>query len=251
MALRGRRCLLDRRFADRGNDRSMFVSCARGEDRHAVRRTADRGNDRVDSNPRDLKIKRLRQRVRDLEEIQRLRQRVRDLKEIKRIRQRVQDLELQRDRRIKETESGRVVRNDVNEEEEHPFGHSHTRFHEPIYQECLSKDEPRFDEDGIIPDEEECMFVHQVLNGVTIHVNKQVKDEDGGATVPTVATGCASVVKSDHALPLDHTTISLVSLKALNIADRMKSSPKKVEKLSNPLTSREIVNLEIILEGST
>ncbi|MFS7968059.1 hypothetical protein Hanom_Chr09g00793131 [Helianthus anomalus] len=95
------------------------------------------------------------------------------------------------------------------------------------------------------------MFVHQVLNGVTILVNKQVKDEDSGATDPTVVTGCASMVKSDHALPLDHTTIALVSLKDLNIADRMKSSPKKVEKLSNPLTSGEIVNLEIILEGST
>ncbi|KAM0064772.1 hypothetical protein Hdeb2414_s0003g00106971 [Helianthus debilis subsp. tardiflorus] len=150
----------------------MFISCACGEYQQLVRRTAGRGNNRVDSNPWDLKIKRLRQRVRDLEEIQRLRQRIRDLEGIKRLRQRVKDLELQRDRRIKETESGRVVRNDVNEEEEHPFGRSHTRFHEPIYQECLSEDKPRFDEDGIIPDEEEYMFVHQVLNGVTILVNK-------------------------------------------------------------------------------
>ncbi|KAJ0616329.1 hypothetical protein HanIR_Chr02g0089401 [Helianthus annuus] len=84
MALRGGRCLLDRRFANRGNDRSMFVSRARGEDRRPVRRTADQGNDKVDSDPRDLKIKRLRQRVRDLElqhEIIQLKQRVRDLED--------------------------------------------------------------------------------------------------------------------------------------------------------------------------
>ncbi|MFS7996610.1 hypothetical protein Hanom_Chr12g01131911 [Helianthus anomalus] len=107
-----------RRIADRGNGRDGLDSRARGEDRRHVRRTADRGNDRVDSDPRDLEqIKRLRQRVRDLEEIKRLRQRVRDLKKIKRLRQRVRDLELQRERRVMETESGPIVRDDVNEED--------------------------------------------------------------------------------------------------------------------------------------
>jgi len=56
MALRGRRCLLDRRFAVGGNDNSMFISRARGEDRRPVRRSAARGNDRVDPNPWDLEV---------------------------------------------------------------------------------------------------------------------------------------------------------------------------------------------------
>ncbi|MFS7922731.1 hypothetical protein Hanom_Chr03g00252441 [Helianthus anomalus] len=109
MARRGDEDVLARRVADRGNGMSVFHSRARGEDRRPVRRTADRGNDRVVSDSWDLKIKRLRQRVRDLEEIKRLRQRVQDLEEIKRLRQRVRDLELRREIGVKETESGTIV----------------------------------------------------------------------------------------------------------------------------------------------
>ncbi|KAJ0501688.1 hypothetical protein HanRHA438_Chr11g0505211 [Helianthus annuus] len=151
MARREGEYLFARRVADRGNDMSVFYSRACGEDRHPTRRVADRGSDGLYLDPRDLKIKRLRQRVRDLEEIKRLRQRVRDLEEIKRLRQRVRDLELQREMRVKETESGTVIRDDVNEEEEYPFGHPHPRFYEPIYQESLTDDEP--DSSNIVWDE--------------------------------------------------------------------------------------------------
>ncbi|KAJ0477400.1 hypothetical protein HanRHA438_Chr13g0605811 [Helianthus annuus] len=125
---------------------------------------------------RDLEeIRRLRQRVRDLEEIRRLRQRVRDLEEIRRLRQRVRDLELQRERRVMETESGPIVRDDVNEEEENPFGRYPPRFYEPIYQENLSEEEPRFDEDRIEFDEEECSLVQMILSGITSRDDKAVK----------------------------------------------------------------------------
>ncbi|KAJ0705424.1 hypothetical protein HanPI659440_Chr14g0573311 [Helianthus annuus] len=165
MARREGEYLFARRVADRGNDMSVFYSRARGEDRHPTRRVADRGSDGIYLDPRDLKIKRLRQLVRDLEEIKRLR-RVRDLEDIKRLRQRVRDLELKREMRVKETESETIVRDDVNEEEEYPFDHPHPRFNEPIYQESFSEDEPRFDVDGIEPDEEEYLWARQAVNGV-------------------------------------------------------------------------------------
>ncbi|KAF5816430.1 hypothetical protein HanXRQr2_Chr03g0134231 [Helianthus annuus] len=187
MALRGGRCLLDRRFADRGNDRSMFVSRAHGEDRRHVRRTVDRGNDRVDFDPRDLEeIKRLRQRVRDLEEIKRLRRRVRDLEKIKRLRQRVQDLELQREMRKMETESSTVVWDEGGDGEEHPFGRYPPRFYEPIYQEFLSEDKPVFDDDGIEPDEKECSFVREVL--------REKMDISCGPSMSTVVIGSPEAV---------------------------------------------------------
>ncbi|KAJ0855839.1 hypothetical protein HanRHA438_Chr14g0677711 [Helianthus annuus] len=181
MAQREGEYLFARRVADRGNDMSVFSSRARGEDRHPTRRVADRGSDRVYLDPRDLKIERLRQRVRDLEEIRRLRQRVRDLEEIRRLQQRVRDLELKWEMRVKETESGTIVRDDVNEEEEHPFCHSHPRFPEPFGQDCFSEERPRFDKDGIEPDEEECLFVRRALSGVTIQEGEPIEDNDVGA----------------------------------------------------------------------
>ncbi|KAI7733922.1 hypothetical protein M8C21_032041, partial [Ambrosia artemisiifolia] len=51
------------------------------------------------------------------------------------------DLELQRETRVKETESGSVVWDDVNEEEEHPFRYPHHLFFEPINHESLTDDE--------------------------------------------------------------------------------------------------------------
>ncbi|MFS7955792.1 hypothetical protein Hanom_Chr07g00646741 [Helianthus anomalus] len=77
------------RVADRGNGRGGPNSHARGEDRHLTCRIADRGSGRVGIDSRDFEIKRLQQRVLDLEEIKRLRQRVRHLEEIKWLRQRV------------------------------------------------------------------------------------------------------------------------------------------------------------------
>ncbi|KAJ0717059.1 hypothetical protein HanPI659440_Chr13g0519381 [Helianthus annuus] len=177
MALRGGRCLLDRRFADRGNDRSMFVSRAHGEDRRHVRRTAERGNDRVDSDPRDLEeIKWLRQRVRDLEEIKRLRQRVRDLEKIKRLRQRVRDLELKWEMCFKVTESVPIVWDDVNEEEERPFCHPHPRFFEPIYHESLIDDEP--DSSNIVWDESDDEEGFGSVQEITDESIDQKSDED-------------------------------------------------------------------------
>ncbi|KAI7727732.1 hypothetical protein M8C21_005991 [Ambrosia artemisiifolia] len=59
----------------------------------------------------------------------------------KRLRQRVRDLELQRETRVKETKSGSIVWDDVNEEEEHPFRYPHHLFFEPINHESLTDDE--------------------------------------------------------------------------------------------------------------
>ncbi|KAJ0452485.1 hypothetical protein HanHA300_Chr15g0579461 [Helianthus annuus] len=131
---------------------SIFYSRARGEDRHPTRRVADRGSDGVYLDPRDLKIKRLRQRVRDFEEIRRLHQRVRDLEEIRRLQQQVRDLELQQEMCKAETELSTVVWDKGDDGEEHPFKHRPPQFLEPVYedefgQECFLADEPKFDED--------------------------------------------------------------------------------------------------------
>ncbi|MFS7980611.1 hypothetical protein Hanom_Chr10g00941411 [Helianthus anomalus] len=176
MALREGECFLVRRVADRGIDKNIGGSRAREEDRRPVRRTADRGNDKVDSDSWDLKIKRLRQRI-------------------KRLRQRVRDLELRRETRIKETESGTIDWDDVNEEEEHPLCHTHPRFFEPIYQECLTDDEP--DSSNIVwdesDDEEEAKY-----NDLNTPDNFDVfligeKLVEGGGVIatgdPTVVTG--------------------------------------------------------------
>ncbi|MFS8022334.1 hypothetical protein Hanom_Chr16g01438261 [Helianthus anomalus] len=66
------------------------------------------------------------------------------------------------------TESQPIIRDDVNEEEENPFGHYPPQFYEPIYQENLSEEEPRFDEDGIEPGEEECLWVLKAISSLTI-----------------------------------------------------------------------------------
>ncbi|MFS7998557.1 hypothetical protein Hanom_Chr12g01155261 [Helianthus anomalus] len=109
MALREGECFLVRRVADRGIDKNIGDSRVRGDRLNCDRRSTNRGNEIRNRDPRDI-IK-----------IQRLRQRVRDIEEIKQFRQRVRVLELRRDMRVKETESGTIVRDNVNEEEEHPF----------------------------------------------------------------------------------------------------------------------------------
>ncbi|KAJ0508896.1 hypothetical protein HanIR_Chr11g0522511 [Helianthus annuus] len=176
MAQRGGECFLVRRVADRGIDKSIGDSRVRGDRLNCDSRSAGRGNEISYRDPRDIiKIEKLRKRVRDLEEIRRLCQRVRDLEEIRRLRQRVRDLELQRERRVMETESGPIVRDDVNEEEENPFGRYPPRFYEPVYQENLSEEEPRFDEDRIEFDEEECSLVQTILSGITSRDDEAVK----------------------------------------------------------------------------
>ncbi|KAI7724500.1 hypothetical protein M8C21_028981, partial [Ambrosia artemisiifolia] len=98
------------------------------------------------------------------------------------LRQRVRDLELRRERRVKETESRHIVRDDVTEEEEYPFNRHPPRFYEPINHDCLSEDKPRFDEDGIEPDPKECLFVQKFLNRTTtrttIHENELKNETD-------------------------------------------------------------------------
>ncbi|MFS7953110.1 hypothetical protein Hanom_Chr07g00614771 [Helianthus anomalus] len=82
-----------------------------------------------------------------------------------------------------EAESSTVVWDKGGDGEEYPFGRNPPRFYEPIYHESLSEEEPRFDEDEIKPNEEECVFVQKVLNGTTIQEDKQVEvheeEEDG------------------------------------------------------------------------
>ncbi|XP_021970728.1 uncharacterized protein LOC110865711 [Helianthus annuus] len=112
-----------RRIADRGNGRDGLSSRARGEDRRPVRRTADRGNIGVDPDPRDLKIKRLRQRVRDLE----LQHEIRQLK------QRIQDLEDSSS--WKETEPEELVRDKLSGDEENPTNDDTIFDSSPTYDE--------------------------------------------------------------------------------------------------------------------
>ncbi|KAI3804306.1 hypothetical protein L1987_25752 [Smallanthus sonchifolius] len=135
--------MLAHRIADGGNEKRVFYSHARGEDQPSTRRVADRGSGGVGPDPWDHKIKRLRQRVRNLEIQQ----------EIKRLRQRIQDLELQRETRKTETESSTVVRDEGGDREQYPFGCHPPRFSEPIYQESLTDDEP--DSSTVVWDESE------------------------------------------------------------------------------------------------
>ncbi|MFS7934956.1 hypothetical protein Hanom_Chr05g00397751 [Helianthus anomalus] len=226
MARREGEYLFAGRVSDRGNDMSVFYSRARGEDRHPTRRVADRGSDGVYLDPRDLKIKRLRQRVRDLEEIRRLRQRVRDLEEIRRLQQQVRDIELQQERHVMETKSRLIAWDHVNKEEENPFSRYPPRFYELNYHECLSEDEPRFDEDGSEPEEEECSFVWEVLNGIpiideepmqetiakvsVINFDEFVKEKKSFAgSEAVVVDDCDRVVKGGR---LENTTILPISL---------------------------------------
>ncbi|KAM0020464.1 hypothetical protein Hdeb2414_s0025g00667421 [Helianthus debilis subsp. tardiflorus] len=207
MALREGECFLVRRVADRGTDKNIGGSCARGEDRRHVRRTADRGNDRVDPDSWDLKIKRLRQRVRDLEEIRRLRQRVRDLEEIKRLRQRVRDLDLQQEMRKTETELSTIVWDEGGDGEQQPFSRHPHRFLEPIYLKSEPEDKPKFDEDGMLPDEEEYYWSQQAVNGTNLEEEEEKDNHKPSKVSPgifvaiskddTVANGGATVVTSD------------------------------------------------------
>ncbi|MFS7920278.1 hypothetical protein Hanom_Chr03g00222631 [Helianthus anomalus] len=204
----------------------------------ARREVADRGSDGVYLDPWDVKIKRFRQRIRDLEDIKRLRQLVRDLEEIRRLRQRVRDLDLQRERRIMETQSGPIVRDDVNEEEENPFGCYPPRFYKPTYQECMAENPLKFDTYGIEPNVEECAFVQKVFSGIAIQDDEVMKETDHefakvssgmfdvfnkNAVVDgcaKVTVGCEMVVKSDHALSLGNTKI--LYMIHLNVSDCIK-----------------------------
>ncbi|XP_076886941.1 uncharacterized protein LOC143536957 [Bidens hawaiensis] len=128
--------------------------------------------------------------------IKRLRQRVRDLEEIRRLRQRVQDLELKREMFNTETESSTVVWDEGDDGEEHPFSRHPPRFSEPIYSEGVSEDEPRFDEDGTTPDEEECLFVHKVLNHIPVMKDYMFYSDAAAhddAMEATVTNGCAEI----------------------------------------------------------
>ncbi|KAJ0948727.1 hypothetical protein HanRHA438_Chr01g0030921 [Helianthus annuus] len=123
MAQREGECFLVRRVADRGIDKNIGDSRARGEDRSPVRRTADRGNDKADSEPRDLKIKRIRQRVRDLElqnEIRQLKQRIRDLEDSS---------------SWKETEPEEPVGDELSDDEEHPTNDDTIYDSPPVFDE--------------------------------------------------------------------------------------------------------------------
>ncbi|KAJ0925046.1 hypothetical protein HanRHA438_Chr04g0155181 [Helianthus annuus] len=123
MAQREGKCFLVRRVADRGIDKNIGDSRARGEDRCPVRRIADRGNGKADSDPRDLKIKRLRQRVRDLElqiEIRQLKQMIRDLKDSS---------------SWKETEPDEAVRDELSDDEEHPTNDDTIYDSPPVFDE--------------------------------------------------------------------------------------------------------------------
>ncbi|MFS7954011.1 hypothetical protein Hanom_Chr07g00625311 [Helianthus anomalus] len=127
MALHEGKCFLVRRVADRDIDKNIGDSRVRGDRLNCDRKSAWRLNEIGNRDPWDIiKIKRLRQRVRDLEEIRRLHQRVRDL-------------ELQRQMRKTETESSTVVWDEGGDEEEHSFSRDQHRFYEPIYQEFLWK----------------------------------------------------------------------------------------------------------------
>ncbi|KAJ0534065.1 hypothetical protein HanIR_Chr09g0415581 [Helianthus annuus] len=175
MALREDKCFLVRRVADRGIDKNIGDSCVRGDRLNRDRRSAGRGNETRNRDPRDIiKIKILRQRVRDLEEIKRFRQRVQDLEEIRRLRQHVRDLELQQEMRKTETESSTIVWDEGGDGEQQPFSrHSH-RFLEPIYPESEPEDEPKFDEDGMLPDEGEYYWLQQAVNGA----NREEEEEE-------------------------------------------------------------------------
>ncbi|KAK1433357.1 hypothetical protein QVD17_10267 [Tagetes erecta] len=67
MALCEDECFLVRRFAAGGIDKNIGDSHAGGKDRYSICRVAARGSNGVYPDPRNLKIKRLRKRVQDLE----------------------------------------------------------------------------------------------------------------------------------------------------------------------------------------
>ncbi|KAK9079040.1 hypothetical protein SSX86_000709 [Deinandra increscens subsp. villosa] len=136
------------------------------------RRFAARGNDDYHRDPRDVEeIERLQHKLRDLE---------RDLK-IKRLRQRFRDLELKWEMRNVETKSDAFVWDEGDDEEENPFVHPQSRFIESVYEDesgrdCLSIEEPRYDEDGTIPDAEECLQIQKFLGWIIIQEDEPVEE---------------------------------------------------------------------------
>ncbi|KAJ0710992.1 hypothetical protein HanOQP8_Chr09g0318841 [Helianthus annuus] len=252
MAQRGGECFLVRRVADRGIDKSIGDSRVRGDRLNYDRRSAGRGNEISHRDPRDIiKIEKLRKRVRDLEEIRRLRQRVRDLEEIRWLRQRVRDLELQREMRVKETESGTIVWDDENEEEEHPFCHPHPRILKPLGQDCLSEEEPIFDEDGIEPDEKECLLVREVLSGISAQgaepiyeVLRGKNDIDRDLSMNTVAHGGDKILEAPL-FRLSITKSKVLSPKYMEIQNRIdfkiggKSIMDFIDK--HPLNDKDVI----------
>ncbi|KAJ0624667.1 hypothetical protein HanIR_Chr01g0045501 [Helianthus annuus] len=110
MALCEGECFLVRRVADRCIDKNIGDSRVRGDRLNRDHRSAGRGNENGNRDPGDiLKIKRLRQQVRDLElrhEIQQLKQRIRDLEDSS---------------SWKETEPEKPVWDELTGDEEHPI----------------------------------------------------------------------------------------------------------------------------------
>ncbi|MFS7900270.1 hypothetical protein Hanom_Chr00s103575g01804871 [Helianthus anomalus] len=111
------------RIADRGNGIDGPESRARGEDKYPSRRIADRGSGRVGAEPRDFKIRRLQQRVRDLE-LQ---------NEIHRLKQRIHDLEAPST--WEETEPEGFVGDELSGDEEHPTNGDTIYDSPPVYDE--------------------------------------------------------------------------------------------------------------------
>ncbi|KAJ0430379.1 hypothetical protein HanHA300_Chr17g0668381 [Helianthus annuus] len=230
MALREDKCFLVRRVADRGVEKNIGDSRVRGDRLNCDRRSADRGNEIRNRDPCDInKIKRLRQRVQDLEEIKRLRQRVRDLKEIRRLHQRVRDLELQPEMRKTETESSTVVWDEGGDGEEHPFGRHPPWFYEPIYQESLWEDKPRFDQDGIEPDEEEYSFLLEVLSGITVLKEKPIKETKGNGNEYAEVSSVATSDQEASGVGLKTPLMPPIIVKGLNITDYLMISPSIVD----------------------
>ncbi|KAD7117439.1 hypothetical protein E3N88_04707 [Mikania micrantha] len=242
MAQREDGCCLVRRFAYRGIHKNIGGSRAREDRFTRDRRFADRGNEIRSRDPRDiLKIKRLRQRVRDLEIQQ----------EIKRLRQRVRNLELKREMRKTETESSTVVRDEGDGGEQQPFSPSPRppRFFEPIYPEGVSEDVPIFDEDGSDCDEKECSLLQKLLCAVTVQEDGSsiivwdecdadsdtvVWDESDNEEEQTT-NECLKVrngdiiAKDGKALSFDTPKITPVCMKALKIVDQITASPRSMQ----------------------
>ncbi|KAJ0586640.1 hypothetical protein HanIR_Chr04g0154121 [Helianthus annuus] len=160
MALREGECFLVRRVADRGIGKNIGDSRVRGDRINRYRRFAGRGNENGNRDPRDiLKIKRLRQRVRDLElrhEIWQLKQRIRDLKASS---------------ALDETEPERPVRDEYSGEEYH-YDDDFTYTSPPIYDEYGDEEDLKTavgEDDYMASDESGMVFSLARINRSIIH----------------------------------------------------------------------------------
>ncbi|KAJ0920059.1 hypothetical protein HanRHA438_Chr05g0236681 [Helianthus annuus] len=73
-----------------------------------------------------------------------------------------------------ETESSTIVWDEGGDREQQPFSRHPYRFLEPIYPESEPEDEPKFDEDGMLPDEGEYYWSQQAVNGA----NREEEEEE-------------------------------------------------------------------------